>query len=285
MFAFHLPTLLLSHHLHETMIHRIHAYSNAESARGGVWLRREREGGRGISFIASALLSDSKLAHLFCLIYSSLLFFLSLFSGPVLNPLLCLVSLLFHLLFSCQTHIARISHDLTESHSLHSCIVLLSSQFSFLAKYFGFWLLFFPLHSPPPLFLHTASGISFRLRWVFIFCFKRISARSEATWLWCLSPSSRSSPLTFVLSVKVGMIVQFYSGESGLRLNAAVFNIVTQCASEVAYLPLHISQTARAVCAVDGAAAAMKTIFAYLITLTCSLHSPSFLVFTPLLHV
>lgn len=119
----------------------MHAYLNADSAKGGEWLCAWRGGGRGISFNASALLSDSKLTRLYC----AFLFFLS---SPVFLSRVTFSAFP----SSCQTYLLiplRRIILVTQSH-----IPLLTVA----AQYLGFWLVILH-HTVAPAFTHRFSSL------------------------------------------------------------------------------------------------------------------------------
>lgn len=172
-----LPALLSScppffHHLQLTSIHWMHAYSNADSAKGGVCVcRGKREGHFLLMHLLCSAQWLSKLAHLFCL-FSPVSFFLSFFL-PVLR--LCSVRLVslsfpsfsyFCLVSDLHARLTRTHYfSCTWSHIHQSCIIL---PLSTPLLDFGCWssviATVFCICSPVVL---TASGISSRLRWVF----------------------------------------------------------------------------------------------------------------------
>lgn len=149
----------LTCHLEDILIYWTHAYSNAESATGGVWLRRGKREGRFLYRICSAqwLLS----LHISSVPFPGVSFSLHICPGSV-----SVTFVLSHDLMSdLRTHLVH-NRCHTGSHILRSCLIPLPAL-CFPTQSFGFQLLHSLCSVFTPLFLLTASGICYRLRWVF----------------------------------------------------------------------------------------------------------------------
>ena len=247
------PTLLLFHHLQLTLIHWMHAYSNADSAKGCVcvcvcvW---RKEGG---AFPLMHLLCSVtlKLTHLFRLSLRVSLSF-SLFTVPVL---ICFVSLFFCPFCICVLLVSGIHAHLTQAYNLshnrisHSPVLYHPSSLSL--SVFLLNILDFLAAAPPSQLLYSAFTpwlCSLRQESAADWggCFKSIIALGLRLHL-SLSFSPLSSCLLSLRSVSESQDDRACLFLQGTKCHTIFkqehLTLSTHYASEVAYLPLQISVT------------------------------------------